>query len=113
MTPITRRSFLGSILALASAPAIMRAEYLMPVRAPLLRVSLPYLVGYSAYYWTDEKTKVALGWGDRIIVPHSGTILVETARPMFNTITVEARSEYDLRRKLAEVRARVRQSPSP
>jgi hypothetical protein len=31
----TRRSFLGSILALAAAPAIVRAESLMPVVRPI------------------------------------------------------------------------------
>lgn len=50
-TVITRRGFLGGMLALAAAPAIVRASSLMPVvvRKPIPQWALPWITDGWAY----------------------------------------------------------------
>ena len=52
---VTRRGFLGSILALGAAPAIVRAESIMRIAAPriLLLEQLPFVLETTQNRWLD------------------------------------------------------------
>jgi hypothetical protein len=66
LLPMTRRSFMGSILALAAAPAIVRASSLMPVQAPFDWTK--YVREVVQYHINDDSYRarwdiMAPGWG--------------------------------------------------
>lgn len=92
----TRRSFLGSILALAAAPAIVRAESLMPVAPPIWvppkQKLYPCEIGRIDEFriitspllpeaWVDRSD-----WGTRSVPASWGRLQAERQRLLLNTI---------------------------
>jgi len=85
---MNRRSFLATILAAATAPAIVRAETLMVVRRPpLIGVCIPYILGPMTAVWIPD-----------------GLGMVRLAPAEFGAHLLQARSQFDLERKIAEFR---------
>lgn len=61
---MNRRNFIGTVLALASAPAIVRASSLMPVRALATPVLIGHIDNFGLYVtpfdaerWTERMTQ--------------------------------------------------------
>ena len=83
---LSRRGFLGRMLALAAAPAIVRAESLMPIYVPKL-----YVPDYSE--WLPQVGDQATVWiGDELrhyIRVGAGCILLATVKDQARRATVE------------------------
>lgn len=79
MAEVNRRSLITGLIAFVAAPAIVRAESLMPVKAMVTDAECQAVLNAMYRHWAD--TYVAVFYGDKVIgIDHSDNLTVRPIR---------------------------------